>query len=352
MGPNDGPVLAERGVGGTGMPLFNAAAPAAPAPASSPAAQNRGIGGTGAPSLGTGGKAAGNTGIVGAITGFASVCLNGVVVAYDPATTIDINGQAETPASLRVGQVAVIVAGPDKAEGDRLRANSVVIRYEVTGPVSGVAASSVTVAGQIVSWDANTRGVRQIQPGDWIAVSGFRNNAGVITATRIDPAEPGPVTVHGNIAKTSDGFWIGGLKLDLPRAAPHLRKGEAVTVTGTLNGAVLEVDQIAPDLLYSDPQAYFGPNVRRLLIQSYALTVGGAVQFATGTSISLLQGALPFQQGGLGIWSLVRLPGGTLQVIGHFLGELGAGMSPFIGGPSMGAPMGGGPSPGGGPPGP
>jgi hypothetical protein len=96
IGPNDGPVLAERGIGGTGMPLFTPP-PASGTPPPSPAGQNRGIGGTGAPPIGTGTKSAtDNTGIIGEITGFASVCLNGVEVAYDPGTDINIDGQAES----------------------------------------------------------------------------------------------------------------------------------------------------------------------------------------------------------------------------------------------------------------
>jgi hypothetical protein len=311
------------------MPPFNAAIPVTGAPPASPMGQDRGIGGTGTKA------ATGNTGIVGEITGFASVCLNGVEVAYDPATAINIDGQAEPPTALRAGQVAAVTAGPDADARDGLLAAVVSIRHEVSGPVSAVDANTLTVAGQTVTWRSDTRGIRHIMPGDWIAVSGFRNHAGAIVATRIDPQTPGSVTVHGNIAKRKGGFWIGGLKLHMPLISKSLRKGEAVTATGTLNGTELNVASISPDLLYSDPQAYFGPSVKRLLIQSYVYTVGGPVYLAVGTSIYLAEGKLFYNSSGPSLFSLVVSPRGTLEEVGQFLGSLGETVNPFASRPAQ-----------------
>lgn len=328
IGPNDGPVLAERGIGGTGMPQFGSPlSVSAPAPAS-PTGQNRGIGGTGVPQIGVK-PVVGNTGIVGAITGFASVCLDGVEVAYDPATRVSIDGQPGSPEALRAGQVAAVVAGPDADATDRLVATAISIRYEVSGPVSVADGNALTVAGQPVSRDANTRGVRQIAAGDWISVSGFRNHAGVIVATRIDPRTPGNVTIHGIIVKKSSGIWIGQLRLNIPPQSQPVHNGEAVIVTGTLSGSTLDAASVSPDLLYSDPHAYFGPTVKRLLIQSYVYTVGGPAYIAVGTSIYLAEGKLFYNPSGPSIFSLIVSPLGTLQAVGHILGTFGIHINPF-----------------------
>lgn len=334
VGPNDGPLLAERGIGGTGMPPFNAAIPAAGALPASPPGQDRGIGGTGAPALGTK-AAAGNTGIVGEITGFASVCLNGVEVAYDPTTAINIDGHAEPPAALRAGQIAAITAGPDAAAKDGLLADVVSIRHEVSGPVSAQDVNTLTVAGQNVVLRPDTRGMREIALGDWVAISGFRNHAGAIVATRIDPQTPGPVVVHGSIIKRENGFWIGALKLHMPLISKSLRNGEAVTATGTLFGTELDVNSISPDLLYSDPQAYFGPSVKRMLIQSYVYTVGGPIYIAVGTSIFLAEGKLFYNSSGPSLFSLIVSPRGTLEEVGQFLGSLGETINPFASRPAQ-----------------
>lgn len=335
IGPNDGPVLAERGIGGTGMLPFKTTVPVGETPLASPAGQNRGIGGTGTAPAGAATKAvAADTGIVGEITGFASVCLNGVEVAYDPATAINIEGQVESPAALRAGQIAAITAGTESGTQeagtkDGLLAVKVAIRYEVTGPVSAVTANTLTVAGQTVTRNAGTRGLQTIAPGDWIAVSGFRTTKGVIAATRIDPQTAGIVIVHGKLIKKGHDVHISALQLNVPPNAPALRNGEAVTVTGALNGTVLDARSITPDLLYSNPQAYFGPSVKRILMQSYVYTLGSAVHVALGGSLGILEGVRLYNRPGLALLELVELPGTSVLVVGQLFGIIDGEYNPF-----------------------
>src|SRR5262249_47773517 len=61
IGPQGGPVVSERGMGGTGISTRNTVT------------TERGLGGTG---------------IVGVITGFSSICINGLEVAYDATTPV------------------------------------------------------------------------------------------------------------------------------------------------------------------------------------------------------------------------------------------------------------------------
>src|ERR1700690_592414 len=84
--PLVGSPAADRGIGGTG------------APAAGPAISDRGIGGTG---------------IVGVVTGFGSVFVNGLEVAYAATTPVTVDGVPDTDAALRVGQLAAIVASDD-----------------------------------------------------------------------------------------------------------------------------------------------------------------------------------------------------------------------------------------------
>jgi hypothetical protein len=114
-----------------------------------------------------------------------------------------------------------------------------------------------------------------------------------------------------------------------------LRKGEAVTVTGVLFGTTLDVASISPDLLYSNPQAYFGPSVKKLLIQSYVYTVGGPVYIAVGTSIYLAEGKLFYNSSGPSLFSLIVSPRGTLVEVGQLLGAVGNEINPFRSGPAQ-----------------
>src|SRR5580698_2173075 len=79
-------------------------------PLSDTPAADRGIGGTGAPSNGPAmaDRGIGGTGIVGTITGFGSVFVNGLEVAYAPGTPMTVDGVAEPDAALRVGQLEAI----------------------------------------------------------------------------------------------------------------------------------------------------------------------------------------------------------------------------------------------------
>jgi hypothetical protein len=247
-----------------------------------PAISDRGIGGTG---------------IVGVITGFGSVFVDGLEVAYTPATPVTVDGEPDPDATLKLGQLATIVAG----DGNGLHAVSIDLRHEVSGPVTSVTppgagpngagsdVATIVVSGQTVAIDAATQGQRILRPGDWVAVSGLRQPDGVIAASRIDPREPGPVLVRGTATRDQMGIdrgWrIGALSIEPPNGAgfaPGLVAGQNITARGTLANGGLSDTTIGPDVLSADPAAFFGGHVRRLVIESYVSAAGGQLRFGRG----------------------------------------------------------------------
>jgi hypothetical protein len=245
-----------------------------------------------------GDRGIGGTGIVGVITGFGSVFVNGLEVAYTPATPVTVDGVSEPDASLKVGQLATIVASDDNG----FHAVSIDLRHEVSGPVTSVipnGGSSIganpdganpdgerfVVAGQTVAIDGATEGERTVHPGDWVAVSGLREPDGVIAASRIDQRAPGTVLVRGTVAPGqmgAAGNWrIGELSLLSPTGA-DVAAGANVTVRGTLANGVLSRTTVDPDVLSADPAAYFGGHVRRMVIESYVSAAGGHVRLGRG----------------------------------------------------------------------
>jgi hypothetical protein len=300
IGPQDGPVvLAERGLGGTGMP-----APAAQQPGGAktapPPGQDRGLGGTGA-----------TAGIAGVITGFASICVNGVEVRYDDATFMHADGVASGQDMLRAGQVVAISA--TRLPGG-LQAEQVEIRHEVIGPVWAITPQGLIVAGQRVRLARNTRGNVGKGVGGWLAVSGLRDMGGEIVATRLDPVPPGRIVLHGTLRGEGGRYHIGALTLRLPPGAERFA-GESVTVTGTLTDGVLIVTSITPDLLYSDPRAYFGSGADWFLLESFAIHADGMVQLAGG--LRAPAAAAPAGMGqGPAIFSFTSGANGTLDLQG------------------------------------
>ena len=280
VGPNGAIPVADRGIGGTGIKVAD-----------------RGIGGTGAPTTEIVGSP--TTGIVGVITGFASICLAGEDVQYDPATPVLIDGRPATQADLRAGQVAAI-----GATGLRPYAQSIAIRHEVSGPVDvndGLLPDGIVqIAGQRVlppPFMAATA-------GQWLSVSGFRREDGVIVATRLDPRSPGGILVRGIMRAESGRLWIGNLEIH-PGPGQLVPPGTPVLAIGRDTNGILDGDTLQPDELLLDPSAYFG-GAHVLLIEAYA--EGGSFGFGRARYNA------PFARG-FGILRLERGPGGRFAPV-------------------------------------
>lgn len=254
IGPDGGPVAADRGIGGTGAPAIRRA--------------DRGIGGTG---------------IVGVISGFASVCVNGLEVEYDRSVPVETDGSPGQPSQLRAGQVVAITV--DDIDG-RPRAEQIFIRHEVRGPVESVLSVKpglFVVAGQRVRVQAATMGAAIVQPGAWVAVSGLRGADGDIVASRIDPAPPSQVLVHGPFYAIEGEYFVGTMPIGKTRRI-SAEAGTFVVATGSYDNGLLTDAAIEADRLISDPAAWFGPGVRHLILQGHAAAASGRIALAGGFS--------------------------------------------------------------------
>jgi hypothetical protein len=193
----------------------------------------------------------------GVITGFAGLSVNSV--HYDvTGTTVSINGHPATVADLRRGQV-VTLAGRIHIGDSTGIADSVRFDADLIGPVSYLDAANtrLTVLGHIVTTGQDTVFGYGIDPqtfdglevGDTIRVSGLRDAAGDIRATRIDHSDATEQQVIGHVAgldAAMSRFAIRALPvdygsavlIDLPGGAPAT--GMRVKVIGMLvNGTFL-----------------------------------------------------------------------------------------------------------------
>lgn len=94
-------------------------------------------------------------------------------------------------------------------------------------------------------------------------------------ATRIDRRAPGPVTVHGPLARDADGgLRIGALPVS-PDAGIDVRPGGYVVASGPLSGGRMLARSVAADRLLTDLPASFGPGVGRFVVESYIGWDGG-----------------------------------------------------------------------------
>jgi hypothetical protein len=262
------------------LALWGASIPLVGTPAS-----DRGIGGTGGPAAGPeiSDRGIGGTGIVGVITGFGSVIVDGLEVAYAPSTPVTVDGEADTQAALRIGQLAAIAASDDNG----LHAASIAVLHEVSGPVTSVSAGggaggqTLMVAGQRVAIGTGTEGLQTVRPGDWIAVSGLRQPDGIISASRIDQRTPGTVLVRGPAIQAAGGWRIGDLSVRPPEGT-SVAPGESITARGTIVNGALSATTASPYVLNSNPEAFFGSHVHRMVIESYVSGADGHIRLGRG----------------------------------------------------------------------
>lgn len=196
-----------------------------------------GIGGTGR-SAGEAGGGIGGTGIVGTITGFASICVNGLEVHYEREVPVSENGRPVDSRQLAIGQL-VVVEAVDSARG--LEARSVGIVYVLEGPVTNTAKRGgleVMGAPVVPSELVGKQSALRLRKGDWVQVSGHPDAQGRVFASRIVqiPARP-EATVVGEAQPASRR--VGAVMTDR-------REVGEVMARGRWDGYRLRVREVAP----------------------------------------------------------------------------------------------------------
>lgn len=232
-----------------------------------------GVGGTGIVALnnkplqGEGGI--GGTGIVGVITGFASICVNGVEVQYESNTTVSNNGNVGSTSQLAVGQVVIINS---TGRDEQTKANSIAVIYALVGPVSKVDAATglLEVMGQKVMALEPSDLVR-LHAGEWVHVSGHRLSNGDVAASLIEaftvPEASAFAQVRGSVkniqAKT---IKVGEINIHLDSLAvpTTLALGHEVWVSGIWSDGVLNARKIT----IAPTQAEIG-QAKKVILEGY-----------------------------------------------------------------------------------
>lgn len=214
-----------------------------------------GIGGTGgtgvqarAPDPGgaeTGQGGVGGTGIVGVITGFASICVNGVEVHFDATTPVSDAGETVSARQLTIGQLVAVSAS---GTGAQVQARRIALIHTAVGPLETLDArtGSFSLLGQS-GRVRGAAGLDNLMVGDWVRVSGQRLVGGTIVASRLDRIAPQKqVQLNGVVTRVDTGsFYVGDaqVKFDFMHASAPPAVGSEITVTGSWDGRVLLAQQ-------------------------------------------------------------------------------------------------------------
>lgn len=236
----------------------------------------------------------GGTGIIGTVTGFGSVVVNGMHIAYDPKMPLDSVISGQTAEDLRVGQQVAIEAS--RVDG-RLTARAIALRYRLAGPIESISphASLVRIMGRSVHISPQTHfaagvktpdgGVAGLRVGQNIMVSGLRHGA-VLEAGFIAPAPradfvllTGVVSAHGGRTVVVAGQKI---VLDAGRR-PHVRNGNMVRIVGRLTDGTVHAKNVRVF-----PAKPFSGRVSRLSVEGFISKARGGKRLdMDGVSVDL-----------------------------------------------------------------
>jgi hypothetical protein len=270
-GTGHGPLQEDgSGIGGTGHAPWKEAI------------DGHGMGGTGnTPSQD--GSGMGGTGhdteVEGVITGFASVCVNGLELHYQPTTPVAINGRAGSPKDLAIGQV---IRAQAAGVGDQLAISRLQVRHLMVAPLQDINAGRAQVMGQTIVLDEDARLPAGLTRGQKVAISGFIGAGGIIIATRLDtvPADT-PDSITGEVSLNGQGQnMIAGVVLD--GAGANIKPSENVRAEGRYDNGSFHADRVERDELPSPAE--------RFVIQGPVKEVGkdkinvGGKQFAVDPS--------------------------------------------------------------------
>ena len=217
------------------------------------------------------GDGLGGTGIIGTISGFGSIIVNGKELEFDHTTAVGNDGRPAALDALRIGQV---IQGVARRRDGRLTLESLDIQHAVSGPIAAIdyAAQTMTVLSQTVRLNLSGDKVaeeafRSLHAGDVVSVSGLRTNDGSIVASRVDQeSDDGRLVVRAEaVAVSGDKIKIGGLEVAMTSeiaVSKPVNGGRAFVSGRLINGAFV------PDVITGGGLPFTG-NVGDVSLEGY-----------------------------------------------------------------------------------
>jgi len=186
------------------------------------------------------------------------VAVNGITFNTSKAI-VERNGNRVANNQLQLGVIVtiegVLAANQKKGEADRIS-----LSESLVGAVDQVNGNQLQILGQTVKITENTVTDSSLNPGDFIEVSGFVEDLGIIVATRIQHVdsinEQHLFGVASKLDSTAGTFFIGTIQVDYSGLTMggndddnnDVVEGSIVEVVGTLmNDGVLKASELHQD---------------------------------------------------------------------------------------------------------
>jgi Domain of unknown function (DUF5666) len=239
---------------------------------------DNGIGGTG---FRPGDNGLGGTGFIGSIRKFGSVYVNGERIAYPADAIIEIDGSRATPADMRLGQVARLVA--ERAD-NFWTTHRIVIVSEAIGPVERIRGKKLDILGQRILLPS-ARIARALKVGDRIAVGGLRRPDQTIVASSVERVPGGLDQIAGLVQRrASGGLRIGGQTV---AGVADALAGSRIVACGALDNGVFVVRE-------AQNEAEIGiGGARNVSVETWVSRRAGGLETAGGVRVEDRGGGAP-----------------------------------------------------------
>lgn len=199
-----------------------------------------GCGGGGDGPVAGNGVGVGGTGVVlGPVTGFGSIIVNGIRFDDSSASVLDDDGLTGT---VKLGMMVTVESGAvtvaDASGLASARATTIVAASEIKGPVTTKGTNTLTVLGQTVTVDTSTiydnlpSGLAGIVPGGLVEIYATPSGPGTWVATRIEGKSAlAEYKVSGLVGSATNAtFTLGGVTISYGVLSARPQNGDRVRV--------------------------------------------------------------------------------------------------------------------------
>ncbi|MEM7524170.1 MAG: DUF5666 domain-containing protein [Pseudomonadota bacterium] len=183
----------------------------------------------------------GGTGIVGVLTEFGSLIVNGLKIEIDDRTRVDtVLGRGDLD-DLALGQALTVEAD---TEAGGLFARRVLIADPLVGRLEAVSGDGRRLRVNGVEARLDPGVASAAKPGDRVAVSGLWRGAAV-AASRVALAATGPDAISGAVTRRGDAVLVGGRALTLAEEIAPPPIGSFAVVRGTAESEGIAVETLS-----------------------------------------------------------------------------------------------------------
>ena len=168
-------------------------------PLASSGDEDFGIGGTGIIANADSGQ-----GLIGRITGYGSIFVNGIEVELDSRTEITVNDVSVADHDFSIGEVVEVLTVDSRKHTSAARIN---VRHEVIGRIAESSEGHLVIEGERIKLPEASD--RQYSAGEWVAVSGFRDHRGQVHASLVQPIERAGASAQVRTTPGKLPAWAG-----------------------------------------------------------------------------------------------------------------------------------------------